>query len=88
MDENLAGGLYVVCEGCEVITLGVPSDAFENVFAFEDDSDIGLIVFWSAGFGVSPFCYEFLAGGFSLRDEFRFEILDERFDVFGVFAAE
>ena len=88
MDENLAGGLDVVSECCEVVALGVPADAFENMLAFEDDSDIRLIVFGGAGFGVAPFGDEFLTGGFSLRDEFGFEILDECFDVFGIFAAE
>ena len=88
VDENLAGGLDVVSKGCEVVALGVPSDTFEDMFAFEDDSDIGLVVFGGAGFGVAPFGDEFLTGGFSLRNEFGFEILDECFDVFGIFAAE
>lgn len=76
MDENLAGGLDVVSEGGEVVALGVPADAFEDVLAFKGDSDVLGVVFGGAGFGVAPFCDEFLAGGFGLRDEFGFEILD------------
>lgn len=88
MDENLAGGLDVVSEGCEVVAFGVPADAFEDVLAFEGDSDVVGVVLGGARFGVAPFGDEFLAWGFGLRDEFGFEILDECFDVFGIFAAE